>query len=92
MDHALWYEWWLWLAAAVGLGILEVILPGYIFLGFAVGAAATGALLWVGVAELSAPWLIVIFAVASLAAYLVIRKIFGLRTGQVKIWDRDINE
>ncbi len=92
MDNALWYEWWPWLSAAVGLGILEVILPGYIFLGFAFGAAATGALLSVGVTQLSVQWLIVIFALASLAAYLVMRKIFGLRAGQVKIWDRDINE
>ena len=31
--------WWIWLAAALVLAILEVLAPGFIFLGFAIGAA-----------------------------------------------------
>ncbi len=34
MDH-----WWAWGIAAVVLFILEVLAPGYILLGFGVGAA-----------------------------------------------------
>lgn len=92
MDNALWHEWWPWLAAAVGLGILEVIVPGYIFLGFAVGAAIVGLLLAVGLTGLSVPLMLVIFAAASLGAYFLMRRAFGIRRGQVKKWDRDINE
>lgn len=92
MDNALWHEWWPWVAAAVGLGILEMLVPGYIFLGFAVGAAMIGFVLAFGGTGLSVPVLLVLFALASLVAYLAMRKVFGLRTGQVKIWDRDINE
>ena len=33
-----------------------------------------------------------IFAVMSLVSYLVMRRVFGLRKGQVKIWDTDIND
>jgi hypothetical protein len=39
MDTVLWHLWWVWLAAALGLAILEILVPGFIFLGFAVGAA-----------------------------------------------------
>ena len=30
--------WWVWMALALLLGLAEVLLPGFIFLGFAVGA------------------------------------------------------
>lgn len=82
--------WWIWISGALVLAILEVVLPGYIFLGFALGALALGALLFMGV-SLSAPIIWLAFAVLSLAAYLALRKIFGLKTGQVKIFKDDIN-
>ena len=85
-------SWWVWLSAALALATLEVIVPGYIFLGFAVGALAVGLLLLVGITSLSFPLLLVIFAVLSLAAFLILRRTFALKTGQIKIWDRDINE
>jgi len=88
----LWLEWWVWMSAALALATLEVIVPGYIFLGFAIGALVMGVLLLLGLSGLSLPLLLVIFAVLSLIAYLAMRKIFGLKTGQVKIWDRDIND
>lgn len=89
---ALWNEWWVWMSAALALATLEVIVPGWIFLGFAIGGFAMGALLLIGISGLSFPIMLVIFSLLSLAAYLAMRRIFGLRTGQVKIWDRDIND
>jgi membrane protein implicated in regulation of membrane protease activity len=92
-----WQLWWVWAVAGLGLGILEVLAPGYIFLGFAAGAVAVGLLLLVGgpfaawVAG-SLPLMLLIFALASLAAWLLLRRVFGIRAGQVKVWDRDINE
>ncbi|WP_386679173.1 NfeD family protein [Loktanella sp. R86503] len=83
--------WWVWLSAALGLATLEVIVPGYIFLGFAIGAALVGLLLLI-VPIASMPLILVIFAALSLGAYLAMRRIFGL-PGQVpKIWERDIND
>ena len=32
-------EPWVWIVAGFGLAVLEVILPGYVFAGFAVAAA-----------------------------------------------------
>lgn len=88
----LWSEWWVWMSAALALATLEVIVPGYIFLGFAAGSFVMGVLLLLGLTSLSLPIMLVIFAVLSLVAYLAMRKVFGLKTGQVKVWDRDIND
>lgn len=85
-------EWWVWMSAALALATLEVLVPGYIFLGFALGAFGMGLILFVGLTGLSLPWMLVIFAVLSLLAFLALRRFFALKTGQVKIWDRDINE
>lgn len=83
--------WWVWLSVALALATLEVIVPGYIFLGFAVGASIVGLLLLV-VPITSVPLILVIFAVSSLMAYLAMRRAFGLSGEKPKVWDRDIND
>lgn len=88
----LWQAWWIWLVASIIMGILEVILPGFFLLGFAGGALVVGLLLWAGWLGGSFSLLLLVFAVASLIVWLVLRQVFGVRSGQVKIWDRDINE
>ncbi len=88
-----WTVWWIWLAAALVMAILEVVVPAYIFLGFAVGAAITGLAVAVGItAGLSMSWMLVVFAVLSLLGYIAVRFAFGAPGGSVKIWDRDIND
>ena len=87
-----WQESWVWIVAGIALGVLEVLAPGYIFLGFAVGALVTGLLIWAGLLGFGLPFLVLVFAVISLIAWWAMRKAFGLRATQVKIWDRDINE
>jgi inner membrane protein len=83
--------WWAWVVLGFALGVLEILAPGYIFLGFAIGAVLTGAVVGLGISA-SVPALILIFAVASLIAWLILRRTVGVREGQVKIWDRDIND
>jgi membrane protein implicated in regulation of membrane protease activity len=86
-------EWWIWMVAALVLAIAEVLIPGWIFFGFAVGAFFLGSVIWLEIGTgLSMAWTLVIFAVLSLIAYILMRQIFGIRRGQVKIWDRDIND
>ena len=87
----IWHLWWAWVAAALALAILEIFAPGFVFLGFAAGALVMGVLVLLG-AKLSLPWMLVLFAVLSLAAWWALRRGFGIRKGQVKIWDTDINE
>ena len=71
--------------------MLEVLAPGFIFLGFAIGAVVTGVLVGIGIPAGPAA-LILVFAVVSVVAWLVLRRTMGVREGQVKIWDRDIND
>lgn len=88
----MWGIWWVWVVAGFGLGVLEVMVPGFIFLGFAIGAVLTGALVGLGLLGGHLPLLALVFAVLSLAAWLVLRATMGVRGGQVKLWDRDIND
>ncbi len=83
--------WWAWVILGFALGVLEVLAPGFIFLGFAIGAVVTGILVGFGVPA-GLPALILIFAVVSVVAWLVLRRVVGVREGQVKVWDRDIND
>ena len=87
----LWTLWWAWLCLALVLGIAEVMIPGFIFLGFAIGAVAVSLLLGVGL-TVSLPALLLIFAALSLIAWLALRRHFALPKGQVKTFKDDIND
>ena len=88
----IWTIWWVWVVAGVALGVLEVLVPGFIFLGFAVGAGLTGLLVLFGIAPGNVALLALLFAVLSLVAWLGLRRAVGVTKGQVKIWDKDIND
>ncbi len=83
--------WWAWVIFGFLLGILEIVVPGFIFLGFAIGAVVTGALVGAGVAP-GMTALLMIFAIISVVAWIALRRFVGVREGQVKIWDRDVND
>ncbi|RKF15230.1 hypothetical protein D6850_10365 [Roseovarius spongiae] len=89
---AFWSLWWVWMAAALLLGIVEVLLPGYVFLGFGMGAALVGLLLLVTGAGWGLPVLLLIFAALSLIAWAALRRVFGLRDGQMRIIKDDVNK
>jgi membrane protein implicated in regulation of membrane protease activity len=84
--------WWAWVVAGFALGVLEVLAPGYIFLGFAIGAVLTGALIGFGILFSGPPALFLVFSVLSVVAWLGLRRVVGVRKGQMKIWDKDIND
>lgn len=83
--------WWVWVALAFILGIVEVFAPAYIFLGFALGALATA--LFVAVASgPAAAVVIAVFAVASLLAWVCLRVVFKKQSSGASIVTRDIND
>ncbi|MBU2983099.1 hypothetical protein KO498_14905 [Lentibacter algarum] len=93
----LWTNGWAWFAAAVALGILELFAPGFILLGFAIGAGVVGILLGIGgpvstflAGSFATTFLL--FALFSLVGWLVMRRVAGVRHGQVKVWETDIND
>ncbi|PIE08400.1 MAG: hypothetical protein CSA74_02840 [Rhodobacterales bacterium] len=86
-----WEVWWVWIAAGLGLAIFELFAPGFIFVGFAIGAVAVGVLMALGV-SFTLPWALVVFAVTSVLAWVGARMAMGTRAGQTKTFDHDINE
>ncbi|MBT8154042.1 hypothetical protein KMP13_09055 [Epibacterium ulvae] len=93
MPDAFWQIWWIWGVAALVLVGVEILVPGFIALGFGIGAAIIAALFFVVPETTVAPSLLaLLFAILSLAAWLVLRRVFSLPTGQVKKFDHDIND
>ena len=88
----MWNVWWVWIVAGFALGVLEILAPGYIFLGFAMGALLTGVLLGFGILGGSLPLFLLVFAVLSLITWLVLRRVVGVTDSQAKIWHKDIND
>ncbi len=88
----IWALWWVWGLGAIALLILEVFAPGFLFLGFGVGAAVVAGLLALGLGSSNVVILALVFAVISMVAWYAMRRVFGVRKGQVKIWDKDIND
>ncbi len=84
--------WWVWIVAGFAVGVMEVLVPGFIFVGFAIGAVVTGLLIAIGLLGGNVSVTVLVFAVVSLIAWLVTRRLVGRRPGQVKIWTRDIND
>ena len=88
-----WSEWWVWGIAAVALAVGEVLLPAYVLLGFSIGALVVALLLLIGLPIAnSVPLMVLIFAVASLAGWLGLRRWLGVYRGQVKTFEHDIND
>ncbi len=83
--------WWVWICFALVLAIAEVLAPGFIFLGFSLGAVAVAILLALGL-PFGPALLILIFAALSLIAWLALRRLFALPRGQVKRFTDDIND
>lgn len=92
MSIGFWTLWWVWMAAALGLAIVEMVVPGFVFLGFAFGAGIVALLLLVAPLALSLPALLLIFAALSLVAWLGLRRYFALPRGQVRTFRNDIND
>lgn len=83
--------WWVWLSAALGLALIELIAPASIFLGFALGALAMTAIVaFTTITNTSA--LLALFAGLSLVAWIVLKLVFKNQSSGARIVERDINE
>jgi inner membrane protein len=90
-------QWWVWMSAGVVLGIVEIFAPGFFFLGFAAGAVVTGLVMltggpFAGLLAGSVAYTALFFAIVSVVVWVALRRIVGVRKGQLKVWTRDINE
>ncbi|MDP5307351.1 NfeD family protein [Paracoccus spongiarum] len=83
---------WLWLVAAIVLAALELLAPGWVFMGLAASVGLMGVLLLTGIWSASLPVTLLATAILSGVAWLVLRRVAGVRKGQTRIWHRDIND
>ena len=80
---------WYWWALAAVLLVLEMMLPGIVFLFLAIGAAASGAFLLV-VADLSLELQLFVFAIVSVASAVVLRPTLK-RLQQTRVGEASLN-
>ncbi len=90
------FDPWLWLAAAALLAAVEALLPGYLLLGFGIGAAAVALALFPLADEAAAlPYapatLLAIWSALSLLVWYALMAAFGRRARRRR-GDRDIND
>jgi inner membrane protein len=83
--------WWFWIAAGIAIGVLELLVPAQVFLGFALGAIGTGILVGLGVLT-GLPVTLAVFGALSLLAWAGLRALMGRRPRDVKVITRDIND
>lgn len=83
--------WWVWISIALALGVVELLAPGFIFLGFAFGAAIVAGI--VAVFDITNfPALLAVFALLSLAAWIALKAVFRRQSSGARIVTRDIND
>ena len=90
------FDPWIWIAAAAVLGAVEMFLPGYLLLGFGIGAGIVAvALFALADAARALPYaplmLLAIWSALSIAVWLALTAMFG-RPSRRRAADRDIND
>lgn len=92
----IWEQWWAWGIVAVVLVTAEILAPGYVLLGFGIGAGCVALLALALPADQwmleSLPRVLLVFALLSLACWISLRRWAGVRRGQVRNVDKDIND
>lgn len=84
---------WMWLVAALVIAAIELLLPGWIFMGLAGAVGIMAVLLISGVWTATLPITLVVTAVLSAVIWFALRRFVGVRgAGEKKIWTRDIND
>lgn len=88
----IWTNGWLWVIAALVLALLELVLPGYVFLGMAGAVALMGLALLAGLWTGGLPAALVVTAVLSGLIWLALSRMIGVDRSKVRVWHRDIND
>lgn len=83
--------WWMWICIALVVGLIELLAPGFIFLGFALGALVMAAVVFVA-PGMSVPLMLALFAILSLISWILLRQIFKRQSSGARIVTRDIND
>ena len=83
--------WWVWICIALALGVVELLAPGFIFLGFGLGALAMAGVVLLA-PGINIPALLALFAVLSLIAWIILRMGFRKQSSGARVVTKDIND
>ena len=83
--------WWVWLCIALGMAILELLVPSFIFLGFALGGLAMAAIV-ATVTIGNVPALLALYAILSLIAWIGLKAAFRKQSSGARVVTEDIND
>ena len=84
--------WWVWISVALVLGLVELLAPAFIFLGFSLAAVVMSALAGLGILPATVFATLALYAGMSLVAWIILRRVFKTPSGGVKTFVNDINE
>lgn len=84
--------WWVWLCAALAFALVEILAPGFLFLGFALGALIMTGLTALSLISLPVSGKLAVFALLSLVGWFALRRAFKPPSGSVKTIRHDIND
>lgn len=87
-------SWLFWSIAGALLLVIEVLMPTFLALGFGIGAWIVSALIFFAVPSgmVSAPMVLLIWAVLSALSWIILRNVFRNRYSGNKASKGDINE
>ncbi len=83
--------WW-WLIAGLVLAGIELLVPGWAFMGRAASVGLMGVLMLTGLWTAGLPVTLVVTALLSAAAWMLFRRVWPTSQGSRRVWDRDIND
>lgn len=86
-----------WLVGAILISCAEILIPGFLFLGFGLAAFAIGILLFLFGSllsqwDLGAHITLAVFGALSVLSWWLLRKVLGVRQRQETLFHDDINE
>lgn len=87
-----WQNGWVWIIAAALIALIELVVPGYVFLSLGVAAAVIGLALLAGVWGAGLAVTLLVAAIIAAGVMLSLRRIFGTSRGEKRVWRRDIND
>ena len=83
--------WW-WLIAGLVLAGIELLVPGWAFMGLAASVGLMGILMLTGLWTAGLPVTLVVTALLSAVACMLFRRVWPTSQGSRRVWDRDIND
>lgn len=83
--------WWVWISIALALGVVEILAPGFIFLGFAIGALIMAGIVATATLTNTAA-LLALWAILSLIAWIALRAAFRKQSSGARVVREDIND